>query len=234
MPPGSGQSRDTISFWESSWRFQCSKFYVVSQVRQTCIVQTYLVETIRSSRGGYQKWVELTGDEAFSFDNFLPYFTKSAQFHPPNQSTRLSNSTTLYDSSVFSADGGPLQVGYPAWINPISSWIGRGLTALGLQQLPGMSNGDIFGWSYVAFTQDPKTQTRSSSEASYLREALIQTSNLLIYKNSLAKRVVFDGANKATSLIVDSGGVSYQLNATEEVIISAGAVCPSSSRPLRF
>ncbi|KAL8722844.1 MAG: hypothetical protein Q9225_000731 [Loekoesia sp. 1 TL-2023] len=152
-----------------------------------------------SSRGAYRKWAELTGDEDYTFDNLLPYFMKSADFHPPNLPTRLANSTTKYDAAVFSPQGGPLQVSYPAWTNPVSSWIGRGLTALGLEQLPGFSGGDIIGWSYVAFTQNPQTQTRSSSEASYLREALIETTNLAVYKNTLAKRVLFDDNKKATA-----------------------------------
>lgn len=153
---------------------------------------------------------------------------KSAQFHPPdNQTSRLHNSTTSYNQSVFSADGGPLQVGYPAWVNPISSWIGLGLTALGLQQLPGLADGNILGWGYTAFTQDPRTQTRSSSEASYLREALRETTNLAVYKNTIAKSVLFDTKKQATGLIVNSGGVTYQINATKEVILSAGAVCQS-------
>ena len=151
---------------------------------------------------------------------------KSAQFHPPiDQISRLANSSASYNQSVFSTDGGPLQVGYPAWVNPISSWIGLGLTALGLQQLPGMADGNIFGWGYTAFTQDPQTQTRSSSEASYLREALRETTNLAIYKNTIAKSVLFDTEKQATGLIVNSGGVTYQINATKEVILSAGAVC---------
>ena len=197
---------------------------IIGKVKPELASSDKYSSTLRSSRGAYQKWAELAGDEGYNFDNFLPYFMKSAQFHPPDQPSRLPNSTTLYDQSVFSEDGGPLQVGYPAWTNPISSWIGLALTSLGLQQLPGLSNGDILGWSYVAFTQNPLTQTRSSSEASYLREALAETRNLLIYKNTLVKRVNFDGDKKAKSVTVDSGGVSYQLNATREIIISAGAV----------
>ena len=87
-----------------------------------------------------------------------------------------------------------------------------------------MANGEIFGWTYVGFTQDARTQTRSSSEASYLREALLQTTNLAVYKNTLAKRVLFNADNEAVGLIVESGGLSYQLNVTKEVVLSAGAV----------
>jgi len=191
---------------------------------QLCPKLSNLLRLVRSSRGAYQKWAELTGDMAYTFENFLPYFKRSAHYHPPNQTTRLANSTTSYNESVFSPDGGPLQVGYPAWVNPISSWIARGLTALGLQQVPGLSDGDIFGFGYTAFTQDPQTQTRSSSEASYLREALRETTNLLVYKNTLAKSVLFDTEKRATGVVVNSGGVTYQINATKEVILSAGAV----------
>ena len=149
---------------------------------------------------------------------------KSAQFHPPNETTRLTNSSSLYDQSVFSATGGPLQVGYPAWVNSISSWIGLGLNALGLKELPALSDGNIFGWGYTAFTIDPRSQTRSSSEASYLREALTETTNLLIFKNTMAKTVIFDSDKRAVGVAVDSGGLVYQVNATQEVILSAGAV----------
>ena len=178
----------------------------------------------RSSRGAYQKWAELTGDAGYTFDNFLPYFMKSAQFHPPDEKTRLANSSSPYNQSVFSASGGPLQVGYPAWVNPGSSWIGLGLTALGLQKLPGMSDGNIFGWGYTAFTMDPLSQTRSSSEASYLREALVETTNLLLYKNTMVKSIVFNADKRAVGVIVNSGGLVYQINASQEVILSAGAV----------
>ena len=149
---------------------------------------------------------------------------KSAQFHPPNEITRLANSSSRYNQSVNSATGGPLQVGYPAWVNSVSSWIGLGLNTLGLKELPALSDGNIFGWGYTAFTIDPRSQTRSSSEASYLREALTETTNLLIYKNTMAKSVMFDAGKRAIGVAVDSGGLVYQVKATQEVIVSAGAV----------
>lgn len=180
--------------------------------------------TISSSRGSYKKWADLVGDSSYEFDNFLPYFEKSAHFNPPNNGLRWANSTPAYNASVFTPSGGPLQVSYPNWANPISSWIGRGLSALGLKQLPGLSDGNIEGWGYTAFTIDGTLQTRSSSETSYLRTALLQTTNLNVYKNTLAKKILFDENKSATGALVESGGIVYQLNATKEVIVSAGVV----------
>lgn len=160
----------------------------------------------------------------------LPFYKKSAEFTPPNEETRLENATTLYNESYWSETGGPVQVGYPNWANPISSWIALGLESLGLKNLPGFSDGNIDGYAYTTFALDSKTQTRSSSESSFLREALRETTNMNVYKNTMAKKVLFDDNKKAIGALVESGGVQYRLNATREVIVSSGAV--SRATPL--
>ncbi|KAL9013252.1 MAG: hypothetical protein Q9173_002037 [Seirophora scorigena] len=176
----------------------------------------------RGSRGSYQRWADQVGDASYEFDNFLPYFEKSVRFTPPSPG-RPANSTVKYDPASTRVEGGPLQIGYPAWVNGISSWIARSLDSLNIPEQPGFLNGNILGWSYVAETLETPTQTRSSSESSYMREALAQTTNLQIYKSTLAKRVVFDDSKRATGVTVDSGGYQYQISAAKEVILSAGA-----------
>jgi choline dehydrogenase len=61
-----------------------------------------------------------------------------------------------------------------------------------------------------------------SSEASFLREALAST-NLVVYTHTMAKRIPFDSNKTATGVIVEVGGVQFQINATREVVLSAGA-----------
>lgn len=89
------------------------------------------------------------------------------------------------------------------------------------------------GYQYVQYSLDRETQTRSSSETSFGRLALTQTTNLAIYKSTLAKKILFDGNKTATGVLVNSGGVEYTISAGREVILSAGAVCSSSSHSLR-
>ena len=84
-------------------------------------------------------------------------------------------------------------------------------------------NGDIVGWSYIANTIESTTQTRSSSETSFLREALVQTPNLQVYKNTLAKSITFDDQRKATGVNIETAGMSCNITANREVIVSAGA-----------
>lgn len=160
---------------------------------------------------------------SYEFDQFLPYFKKSVQFQPPSPD-RPTNATARYDPKTLTTYGGPLKVGYPSWVNGISSWIARSLLSLNLTELPGLTSGNILGWSYVAETLDSQTQTRSSSETSFLREALVETTNLQLYKTTTAKEILFDSTRTASGVRVNSGGFEYQINASKEVVVSAGTV----------
>jgi len=113
-------------------------------------------------------------------------------------------------------------VSFPRYINAISTWFGQAFGALGFAELPAFSNGTLFGWSYFTYTVDPTSQTRSSSETAFLRQALSETTNLNLYKSTLAKQILFNGTT-ATGVLVDTAGVQYALSAAREVIVSAGA-----------
>jgi choline dehydrogenase-like flavoprotein len=176
----------------------------------------------RGTLGCFDKWVAEVSDDSYSYNNMLPYFRKSAHFHPPDNSQRPQNATAKYNSSDWSPSGGPTQVGYSSWVNPISSWLGLGLQELGIQELSSLLSGNLLGWAYMALRLDPATQTRSSSEA-FLQDAFQKTSNLVIYKSTLAKRIIFENV-EARGVVVDSGGISYNITASKEVILSAGVV----------
>jgi choline dehydrogenase len=179
----------------------------------------------RAPEGALKKWADLTGDESYLFDNMLPFYKKAATFTTPSTVTRFSNSTPIFDASLYDEEGGPVQATYPNWANPISSWLEKGFKGLGLSLLPGaLADGKIFGYAWPASSMDAKTQSRSSAETSYLREVLKETTNLNLYKNTMAKKIMFDGDKKAIGALVESDGVEYPLYATKEVIVSAGFV----------
>lgn len=114
---------------------------------------------------------------------------------------------------------------FPRYVNAITSWLGEAFSELGFRRLPGFSDGRLFGWSYFTYSVDPTSQTRSSSETSFLREALRQTTNLNFYKTSLVKKVLLQDCKTATGVVVNTAGVEYTISARKEVILSAGAVC---------
>lgn len=182
----------------------------------------------RGSAGSYQKWADAIGDPSYNFANFLPFFQKSVKFTEANQQLRAANALPKFDLAAFSPSGGPLQVSYPNFASPAAALLSRGLEAIGLVELPGMSSGNLLGWTWVTHTIDPTTQTRSTSESAFLREALQSEGNLVTYQNTMAKKVLFDGDKRAVGVTVDagsigSGSITYTINATKEVILSAGA-----------
>ena len=177
-----------------------------------------------SSAGAFQKWADDVGDQSYTFDNMLPFFKKSIHFNPPSTATTPQNISLPYTPASFSDTGGPLQVSFPGYFNAISSFLGNAFKELGFARLPGFFDGRLFGWSHTAYTTDPTSQTRSSSETSFMREALRQTTNLDFYKQTLVKKIILDNCTTATGVVVNTAGVEYTISAAKEVILSAGAV----------
>ena len=98
-------------------------------------------------------------------------------------------------------------------------------------RLPGFSDSRLFGWSYFTYTVDLTSQTRSSSETSFLRGALRQTTNLNLYKSTQMKKILLDDCKTATGVFVHTAGAKYTISAREEVILSAGSASHTSFFP---
>lgn len=199
----------------------------VSKV-DTVVGRDWLNSWKRSSVGAFQRWADDVGDPSYTFDNLLPFFKRSVSFHPPDASKTPQNVSLPFDPNYFSSTGGPLQVSFPCYFNALSSWLGNAFRELGFARLPGFSDGRLFGWSYFTYTVDPASQTRSSSETSFLRQAL-RVTNLSFYKSSQVKKIILDDCKTAIGVSVNTAGTEYDISANKEVILSAGAV--SLTRP---
>lgn len=180
----------------------------------------------RGSSGSYEKWADAVDDESYEFKHFETYFKKSVQFNEPPHG-RDRNATPKYDCKAFDSDGGPLQVGYPVFASPAASWIAKGLEHIGIKHVDGMANGNLFGWTYIGQTID-ESQKRSTSENSFLQDAIKNSLSLQVYTNTLAKKILFGSNNTAIGVEVESigagtGGVTYSIRAHKEVILSSGA-----------
>ncbi|KAI4204975.1 MAG: hypothetical protein LQ350_000827 [Teloschistes chrysophthalmus] len=165
------------------------------------------------TKGAYQKWADTVGDQSFSFENFVTYFKKSPQFTPIKE---------INESAVFSRSGGPLHVSYSHYVQPFTPFIRSALLKLGLKSIEGFNSGNLLGFASYSFTIDPATETRSSSETSFLRTAVTEREHLVIYNHTNAERILFDRGRRATGVFVSTAGKEYTLTARKEVVVAAG------------
>jgi len=187
----------------------------------------------RGTKQSYKKWAEAVGDNSYTWDSFLPYFKKSVSFTPPNTVKRFANATASYDVSAFSkSNGGPLQVSYANYAQPFSTWMEPALHEAGVPPTLDFNSGSLMGSQYCSSTIRPDTQTRDSSQTSFLHEAAGRK-NLKVYTLTLAKKIIFEiikdshERKRATAVVVETKPFGplfqFKLKARKEVIISAGA-----------
>lgn len=171
--------------------------------------------------GFYQAWADLVGDPSWAWDQVLPYFKKSVDFTPPNKAKMGVNADIPYDPAAY-GQGGPLHVTYSNYYQPMNPGLIKGFETLNFTASQGFSSGKMDGYGYLAVTIDPDTQLKDSSETAFLTQAMNAT-DFRVYKNTIAKKIVFEGTT-ATGVLVETAGLSYTLEAAKEVIVSAGVV----------
>ena len=174
-----------------------------------------------------QKWADEVGDQSYTWDNFLPFYQKSCNYTPYNPA--LYNSTILPQApGVFDPAGGPLEVSFSNYADAFGTWAQKAFTGVGMQiQSGGLNYGVLNGSAYSTLTIDPRNGYRSSSESSFLQAALQNGTAPMIYKNSLARKILFNGTTAIGVLVTTAGPygippLNYTLTARKEVIVSAG------------
>ena len=91
-----------------------------------------------------------------------------------------------------------------------------------MQPIAGFNSGKLIGSAWASATLNPVNQHRSSSQSSFLDEA-IRNTDIVVYTQTLGKQILFDSNKTATGVSVVTGGKSYSLRARREIILSAGA-----------
>ncbi|KAF2814507.1 alcohol oxidase [Mytilinidion resinicola] len=168
----------------------------------------------------YDTWSDLVGDSSFTWDKFLPYLKKSVKFTPPNLDKIGRNVSIPYDPEMYSPTGGPLEASFPNFRAAFDQFMVKAFNETGFKPIDGLNSGHLDGFAPSTLAVSAEFQTRSSSEASFLQEAL-DTTALKLYLRTLAKKIVFDG-KKAKGVLVETNGAEYTISAKEEVIVSSG------------
>ncbi|XP_052739624.1 ecdysone oxidase-like isoform X2 [Bicyclus anynana] len=165
---------------------------------------------VRGNRADYQEWAAL-GNNGWDWDSVLPYFIKSERLN--NEHILRSYSASLHGThgylGVTRRDFEESQREYFEAFKETGHDILEDTN--GFQQL---------GYSAASYTIN---KLRQNTAFAYITP-IKHRPNLFIIKNTLARKIIFDG-NKATGVeIQNSNGVIKTVTARNEIIISAGAV----------
>ncbi|KAJ9360041.1 CAZyme family AA3 [Paecilomyces variotii] len=182
----------------------------------------------RATVDSLQRWADEVDDQSYTFDNLLPYYKKSCHYTGPNQALYYNSSNTQ-DPDAFSSSGGPLEVSFSNFVDPFGTWARKAFINVGMKQIDGFNSGKLLGSAYATLTIKPENAHRSTSESSFLQEALNAGANINVYKNTMAQKILFDFNKTATGVHVMTAGtfgtpsVNFTISARKEVIVSAGA-----------
>ncbi|TVY18288.1 Cyclase atC [Lachnellula arida] len=181
----------------------------------------------RPSVGSLDHWAERVGDDFWTWANTEPAYKKSCNFTPPNYDKIDRSIDISFDANAFDDEAGPLQISYGNFAGEFGPYLKASLDRLGFESIPGLNSGKLLGYSTIATAIDPKAGTRSSSETSFLQLAAAN-SNIKIYPESLGSRIIFDDSKRATGVEITTNSLlssfTYSLNASKEVIVSAGVL----------
>jgi choline dehydrogenase len=175
----------------------------------------------RATKGTMDMWAKQIGDDSYSWEKFLPHYQKSVNFTAPKSTPRAGNATAKFRAEAF-LKGGPLSVSYANYAGPFSSWIQGSLNEIGIPSTDDFNSGSLMGAQYCSSTIDPVSQSRESSETSFLNAAKGRK-NLKVYTGTRAKKILFDARLQATGVTVQGSTTPYNISAKREVIVSAGA-----------
>jgi choline dehydrogenase len=161
---------------------------------------------MRGQREDYDEWARVTNDASWSWNNVLPIFKRSEDYHGGANESHGA--------------GGPWRVEKQRLKWKILETFAQAAQQTGIPATDDFNCGDNSGVGY--FDVNQKRGIRWNASKAFLRPAL-NRSNLTIITGAVTQRVVFDGRRCA--------GVEYRGNDTDyfakarcEVILSSGAV----------
>lgn len=169
-----------------------------------------------TSIGSHQLMADTVNDQAYTYNNMLKYYHKTMNFTPP-ANTRFANATPEYDPHD-TVTTGVLGVTYPAYAQSWSTWLAKGMDAIGIKAVNAFVTGNLFGHSFHMNTITHSNGFRSSSEAAYLRPVLGRQ-NLVVFDETMVQRILFNGNKAATGVLTTT---NCTIRAKKEVILSAG------------
>ncbi|MEF8914454.1 GMC family oxidoreductase, partial [Natronomonas sp.] len=174
---------------------------------------------IRGHARDYDEWVSL-GNDGWGYEDVLPYFKRNEGFRPSEKRSLLGGSNASEADVEYHGTDGPLAVSNPQSPNPLSETFVDAAVEAGYDRNPDFNGETQAGVGKYHLTQ--KDGKRHSAADAYLKPALDRR-NLTVETGAQATEIRFDG-DRATGVEYRQDGTDLYAEATEEVLVSAGAV----------
>jgi len=179
---------------------------------------------LRGQARDYDQWAELTGDDAWSWENSLPDFKKHENHYrlDEGKDPQLSNGQRFSD---FHGHGGEWRIEKQRLRWDVLDSFADAAVQAGVPRTEDFNQGDNEGVGYFEVNQ--RQGWRWNTSKAFLRPAK-QRSNLTVWTESQVERLIFDspseGQPRCSGAIIRRGGDAVTVRANKEVILSAGAI----------
>ena len=194
----------------------------------------------RGSRADYDVWgTSLENGDDWTFEELLPFFTRSENWTAPSASTpALFGLTSAQKQALaeFHGSGGPVEITYNNFLTDLDIPAAHAVVAAsGI--VPNGNPDDGMDLSMpaqgVARTVDPNTGLRSYSASAYFGANARARDNLHVVANAVVSKILFDG-RRAKAVEFQSGGKTYTVSVTKEVVLAAGKMVFGSLKVYAF
>ncbi|XP_021951243.2 uncharacterized GMC-type oxidoreductase Mb1310 [Folsomia candida] len=167
----------------------------------------------RGNKRDYDRWADVTGDEEWNFENVMPFFKSSSNYHGhnPNPIFHRTVSPTAPDEGLFV--GQTIPYGIREWLSAAAE---KGYHV----EDPNALQRESFGRMDVTI----KDGQRFGTYAAFLQGKVEARRNLWIYLYSRAIKVHLDKDRVAYGVTYRRHGKTRFVRARKEIILSAGAV----------
>ncbi|CAO3940595.1 GMC family oxidoreductase [Achromobacter mucicolens] len=161
---------------------------------------------MRGQRQDYEDWATLSGDAAWSWDQVLPVFKRSEDYHR--------------GADEFHGAGGEWRVEQQRLRWDILEAFATAAEQEGIPRVQDFNRGDNFGSGYFEVNQ--RSGWRWNTSKAFLRPVQ-KRPNLHVMTGALAEQLEFD-AKRCVGVRVNRAGRAMSLRARREVVLAAGAV----------
>ena len=179
---------------------------------------------MRGQARDYDNWATLTKDEDWTWDKALPYF-KVHENHYKLDNNENPPSKAGGKFSDLHGHNGEWRVEKQRLRWDVLDSFAEAATQTGIEKTDDFNTGDNAGVGY--FDVNQKSGWRWNTSKAFLRPAK-QRSNLTIWTEAQVERLAFekgsDGKLRCSGAVVNKAGQSVTVNATGEVVLSAGAI----------